>query len=119
MPCWTGTAKYHPPMIPATATIETKKTEHTVAAISRGPTRRCIGSTPMTCMASISSRMRREPRSAAIALPPAPAISSAVAIGACSRTVARSRAAPMLALGAQLAEERADVQRDDHPERAR
>jgi hypothetical protein len=41
--------------------------------------------------------MRREPRSAVIAEPPAPAISSAVATGADSRTTARTMAAPMWA----------------------
>ena len=39
--------------------------------------------------------MRREPRSAVIADPPAPEISSAVAIGAASRTTARTIAAPV------------------------
>ena len=46
-------------------------------------------------MASISSRIRLEPRSAHMAEPPAPAISSAVATGASSRTTASTIAAPM------------------------
>ena len=43
---------------------------------------------PSTCIASISSRILRAPRSAQIADPPAPAISSAVTIGLASRTTA-------------------------------
>ena len=48
----------------------------------------------MTSMALISSLMRRDPRSAHMADPPAPAMSSAVATGACSRTTASTMAAP-------------------------
>ena len=66
----------------------------TVAARTRGITRRWIGLTPMTSMAVISSRMRRAPRSAHMAEPPAPAIIRAVAMGACSRTTASTRAEP-------------------------
>ena len=46
-------------------------------------------------MASSSSRIFREPRSAQIAEPPAPAMTSAVTIGPASRTTARTDAAPV------------------------
>ena len=46
-------------------------------------------------MASISSRIFRAPRSAQIAEPPAPAISSAVTIGLASRRTASTEAAPV------------------------
>ena len=48
----------------------------------------------MTSIAEISSRIRRDPRSAHMAEPPAPAMSRAVATGACSRTTASTIAAP-------------------------
>ncbi len=50
---------------------------------------------PSTIIASSSSRIFRAPRSAAIADPPAPAISSAVAIGPASRTTASTAAEPV------------------------
>jgi hypothetical protein len=52
---------------------------------------------PSTIIASSSSRILRAPRSAQIAEPPAPAISSAVAIGDASRTTARTAAEPVKA----------------------
>ena len=57
-------------------------------ASTRGTTRRWTGEMPSTSMASISSRILRLPRSAQIAEPPAPAISSAQTIGLASRTMA-------------------------------
>ena len=51
--------------------------------------------------------------------PPAPAISSAVATGAASRTMARTIAAPVVRLGAELAGERPDVEGDHRAERDR
>src|SRR6478672_904741 len=50
---------------------------------------------PSTIIASSSSRILRAPRSAAIAEPPAPAISSEVAIGPASRTTASTAADPV------------------------
>ena len=50
---------------------------------------------PSTIIASSSSRILREPRSAAIAEPPAPAMSSAVAMGPASRTMASTAAEPV------------------------
>src|SRR4051812_29364612 len=64
-------------------------------ASTRGTTSRWIGSMPSTIIASSSSRILRAPRSAAIADPPAPAISSDVAIGPASRTTARTAAEPV------------------------
>jgi len=66
-----------------------------MAARTRGTIRRWIGETPSTSIASISSRMVREPRSAHIALPPAPAMSSAVTIGLACWMIARTLAAPV------------------------
>ena len=53
----------------------------TVAAITRGTTSRWIGSMPSTSIASISSRMVRAPRSAQMAVEPAPATTSTVVSG--------------------------------------
>src|SRR4051812_28682801 len=64
-------------------------------ASTRGTTSRWIGSMPSTIIASSSSRILRAPRSAAIADPPAPAISSEVAMGPASRTTARTAAEPV------------------------
>ena len=50
---------------------------------------------PSTSMASISSRILREPRSAQMAEPPAPEISRAHTIGLASRTIASTLAAPV------------------------
>ena len=50
---------------------------------------------PSTIIASSSSRILRAPRSAAIAEPAAPAISSEVAIGPASRTTASTDAEPV------------------------
>src|SRR5436190_6672389 len=67
------------------------------AAMTLGMISRWTGSMPSTSRASISSRIRRDPRSAHMADPPAPAISRAVATGASSRTTASTMAAPMWA----------------------
>src|SRR6188472_4213402 len=64
-------------------------------ARTRGTTRRWTGSMPSTIIASSSSRILRAPRSAAIADPAAPAISSDVAIGPASRTTASTAAEPV------------------------
>ncbi|CAG6935488.1 hypothetical protein PICSAR15_04425 [Mycobacterium avium subsp. paratuberculosis] len=53
----------------------------TVDASTRGTTSRWIGSMPSTRIASISSRMVRAPRSAQIAVAPAPATTSTVTTG--------------------------------------
>ena len=65
-----------------------------IVATTRGATSRSSGSTPRTSMASISSRILRAPMSEQIAEPAAPAMISAAAIGAASRTTARTAVAP-------------------------
>ena len=72
-----------------------RKTATSMQASTRGTTSRWIGSMPRTIIASSSSRILRAPRSAAIAEPPAPAISSDVAIGPASRTTASTAAEPV------------------------
>ncbi|SKX93336.1 Uncharacterised protein [Mycobacteroides abscessus subsp. abscessus] len=52
-----------------------------VEAITRGTTSRCTGLIPSTSIASISSRIVRAPRSAQIAVAPAPATMSTVTMG--------------------------------------
>src|SRR4051812_13023541 len=82
--------------MPAVLTSETRNVATVAAAHRRGVTSRCTGLTAMTSMAAISSRILREPRSAVIAEPPAPAMSSAVATGEASRTMASTIAAPVV-----------------------
>ena len=53
-----------------------------------------MGSTAMTCMAAISSRVVRLPRSAVMAVPPAAAIMNVVPSGPASRTMASTSADP-------------------------
>ena len=65
-----------------------------MVASTRGTTRRAIGSTPRTSIASISSRILRAPRSEQIAEPAAPAMIRAAAMGAASRTTASTAVAP-------------------------
>src|SRR4051812_20530270 len=72
-----------------------RKTATIMQPSTRGTTRRWIGSMPSTIMASSSSRILRAPRSAAIAEPPAPAISSAVPMGAACCTTASTDADPV------------------------
>ena len=88
-------------------------------ASTRGTTSRWIGSMPSTFIASISSRILREPRSAEIAEPPAPAISSAVTIGAGLRTMASTVAAPVNDCAPNCWISAADLQRDHRAERDR
>ena len=65
-----------------------------IVASTRGTTSRANGSTPSTSIASISSRILRAPRSEQMADPAAPAMMRAAAIGAASRTTARTAVAP-------------------------
>src|SRR5712692_2055286 len=96
--CWTTTLKKYPPPRPATLTSETRSAPTVAEAHNRGVTRRCTGLMPITCRASISSRILREPISAVIAAPPAPAIMSAAATGDASRTMASTMAEPVAAV---------------------
>ncbi|BBZ00579.1 hypothetical protein MCHIJ_00160 [Mycolicibacterium chitae] len=73
-------------------------TEITTAAARRGTTSRRITETPITSMASVSSRMVREPRSALIAEPTAAAIRIAATRGAPCRITASPLAAPASAV---------------------
>src|SRR4051795_8519713 len=82
-------------MTPTTLTRPLRKTATSMQARTRGTTSRWMGSIPSTIIASSSSRIFRAPRSAAIAEPPAPAISSEVAIGPASRTTASTEAEPV------------------------
>jgi len=72
-----------------------RKTATSMQASTRGTTSLWIGSIPSTIIASSSSRILRAPRSAAIAEPPAPAISSAVPIGAACWITASTLAEPV------------------------
>lgn len=65
-----------------------------VMASTRGSTSRWIGSMPSTLRASISSRMTREPRSAAMAVAPAPETTRTAAIGDAVVMATRPAAAP-------------------------
>ncbi|CNH65541.1 Uncharacterised protein [Mycobacterium tuberculosis] len=60
----------------------------------RGTTKACTGFTPITFIASISSRMVRDPKSAHIAVEPAPATAMAVTTGPTCVTEASAAPAP-------------------------
>ena len=62
-------------------TAPLSRTATNIAAATRGTTRRWMGSMPSTSRASISSRMVRAPRSAQIAVEPAPATTRTVTSG--------------------------------------
>ncbi len=80
--------------MPAPITMPMIISATTIVATTRGTTRRSSGSTPSTSIASISSRILRAPRSEQIADPAAPAMISAAAMGAASRTTASTAVAP-------------------------
>ena len=64
-------------------------------ASMRGVTNRCTGLMPSTSIASISSRMVREPRSAHIAVAPAPATINTVTSGPIWVTAPNAAPAPL------------------------
>src|ERR1700688_141398 len=68
-------------MIPTIVTNDTSAAATNVAASTRGTTNDCTGLIPRTRSASSSSRMVRAPRSAHIAVAPAPETTSTVTIG--------------------------------------
>src|SRR5882762_2439981 len=68
-------------MIPTMVTSDTSAAATNVAASTRGTTNDCTGLMPSTRSASSSSRMVRAPRSAHIAVAPAPDTTSTVTIG--------------------------------------
>ena len=80
--------------MPAAITMPMIISATNMVATTRGATSRSSGSTPSTSMASISSRILRAPMSEQIAEPAAPAMISAAAIGAASRTMASTAVAP-------------------------
>ena len=90
-----------------------------MVATTRGATSRSSGSTPRTSMASISSRILRAPMSEQIAEPAAPAMISAAAIGRRLADGREHRGGAGEGLGAELAGEVADLERDDRAERDR
>ncbi len=75
-------------------TVPLSSVATTVAATTRGTTSRWIGSMPRTSKASISSRIVRAPRSAQIAVDPAPATTSTVVSGPSWVTAPRAAPAP-------------------------
>ncbi|SHW15845.1 Uncharacterised protein [Mycobacteroides abscessus subsp. abscessus] len=79
-PC-RNTENTYPPTMPMAHTSPLSSSATKVDASTRGTTSRWIGSMPSTCIASISSRMVRAPRSAQIAVAPAPATTSTVTTG--------------------------------------
>src|SRR3954451_16567566 len=89
------TLKKYPPATPTTLTRPLSRPATSIEASTRGTTRRWIGLMPSTSIASISSRIFRAPRSAQMAEPPAPAMSSAVTIGLASRSTASTDAEPV------------------------
>ena len=70
-----------PPTRPTVITRPLSRVATKVAASTRGTTSRWIGSMPSTSRASISSRMVRAPKSAQMAVDPAPATTSTVVSG--------------------------------------
>src|SRR5258705_4702616 len=79
--CWTNTEKKKEPARTRMLTSDTRDAATTVAASTRGTTSDWIGLIPRTRNASSSSRMVRAPRSAHIAVAPAPAMTSTVTTG--------------------------------------
>src|ERR1700736_983040 len=80
--CWTYTVKKNAPARPTTVTAASSAKATVVAASTRGTTSLWIGLMPSTRIASSSSRIVRAPRSAHIAVEPAPETTSTVTIGA-------------------------------------
>src|SRR5246500_5969935 len=78
---WKYTEKKNPPEMPTGITTDDSRTATMVAANTRGTTSDWIGLIPMTRSASSSSRMVRAPRSAHMAVAPAPDTTSTVTIG--------------------------------------
>src|ERR1700677_3417491 len=79
--CWTYTVKKNAPERPTTVTADSSAKAPVVAASTRGTTSLWMGLIPSTRIASSSSRMVRAPRSAHIAVAPAPETTSTVTIG--------------------------------------
>jgi hypothetical protein len=82
------------PKSPTTATTEYSISATNVAAITRGTTSAWTGLTPMTFIASISSRIVLAPKPAHIAVDPAPETTIAVTTGPTCVTDASAAPAP-------------------------
>ncbi len=93
-PFWKYTLNRKLARKPTKQTTPVSATPIMMAAANRGTTRRRITETPMTSMASVSSRMVREPRSAVMADPTAAAIRMAAVSEAACRMTASPLAAP-------------------------
>jgi hypothetical protein len=85
----------YPPTRPMVITEPLSRNATNVEATTRGATSRWIGSMPSTSSASISSRIVRAPRSAQIAVEPAPATTSTVTIGPSCVTAPSAAPAPV------------------------
>src|ERR1700730_4304389 len=83
----------------------------------RGVTNRCTGSMPSTSIASISSRMVRDPRSAQIAVEPAPATISTVTIGPTWVTAPHAAPAPDRSAAPNSPQQDVERETDQHRER--
>src|SRR5690349_23535989 len=92
--CWKYTEKKKPPNRPTRITSDDSSSATVVAARTRGTTSVWIGLIPITRSASSSSRMVRAPRSAHIAVAPAPATTSTVTIGPVWLTVPNDAPVP-------------------------
>src|SRR6185312_2776387 len=79
--CWTYTQNKNAPESPTKITVAESAKATVVAANTRGTTSAWIGLMPITRSASSSSRMVRAPRSAHMAVAPAPETTSTVTIG--------------------------------------
>ena len=80
-------------------------------ATTRGTTSRWMGSMPSTSIASISSRMVRAPRSAQMAVDPAPATTSTVISGPSWVTAPSAAPAPEMSAAPNCGQQ--DVERED------
>ena len=85
----------------------------------RGVTSRCTGLMPSTSIASISSRMVRDPRSAHIAVAPAPATISTVTSGPTWVTAPNAAPAPDRSAAPSSRSRMFSVKTDQHRERDR
>src|SRR5690606_2324748 len=94
VPFITKVLKMYPERNPTKQTRPVRARPTTTAATRRGTTRRRTTDRPITSMASISSRILRDPRSAQTAEPAADAMSRAATMGAPCLMTARPLAAP-------------------------
>ncbi|CKT31433.1 Uncharacterised protein [Mycobacterium tuberculosis] len=89
-----NTEQKNAPISPVAVTTEFSANDTVVAASTRGAASAWIGLMPITRSASSSSRMVRAPRSAHMAVAPAPATTKTVTIGALWFTVKIAQPVP-------------------------